>query len=185
MDEVTKYERVWAECKRYGKDWMNQGLGRPYKKPLLATLRKGASVIDFGCGTGSSVKWLRSQGFIASGIEIASNAVQVSNIVIGDLREADHVDHLDEADFGVCTDLMEHIPTADVPAVLANIAGKVREAVFFGIARTEDLDGEALGLTLHLTLADQQWWDEQILTYFAKVEMVRYDDGCYLCWAWK
>lgn len=184
MNEQTKYETVWRDCARYGKNWTDKGLGKPYKKPFLAKVPRGSTVMDFGCGNGSSLTWLRGEGFTPRGIEIAENAITSNRelIEVGDLRkDISGPQNL----YGLCTDLMEHIPTEDVETVLDNIAGNVRVGAFFGIARLPDKDGDALGLQLHLTIQDKEWWDERLLKFFSSVEVVRYDDGCYLVWAIK
>jgi cyclopropane fatty-acyl-phospholipid synthase-like methyltransferase len=139
-------------------------------------------VTDFGCGNGTSLSWLRSEGFTAAGVEIATNAIKqnADRIHVADLRD-EYTGPISE--YGICTDLMEHIPTDDVPRVLANISAATKCGVLFGIARLPDKDGDAMGLTLHLTIKDREWWDEHILKYFAAVREIRYDDGVYLLWA--
>ena len=181
MDEKTKYETVWRDCVGYGKNWTDRGLGKPYKRPILARVPRGSSVTDFGCGNGTSLSWLRSEGFKAAGVEIAANAIKqnADRIHVADLRD-DYTGPVSE--YGICTDLMEHIPTVDVGMVLANISNHVQHAVLFGIARLPDKDGDALGLQLHLTIQDKEWWDERLLLFFSSVEVVRYDDGVYLVW---
>lgn len=187
LDEKTKYETVWRDCARYGKDWTDRGLGRKYKNWFTDRATPAATVIDFGCGNGTSLKWLTSCGYYATGIDIAENSHKGDrkDIHIGDLRNRVDVQQLPIAQFGLCTDLMEHIPTRDVDTVLSNIVSRVHKGVLFGIARLPDKDGEALGLTLHLTLEDKQWWDTAILKHFKKVEELVYNDGAYACWGWK
>lgn len=184
MDEKEKYEKVWRDCARYGKNWSDPGLGRPYKRPFMQKVPRGSTVIDFGCGNGSSLSWLKTEGMLPKGIEIADNAVMENSnlITIGDLRNAETVSTIGNARFGLCTDLMEHIPTNDVPDVLNNISFVVLGSVLFGIARLPDKDGDELGLQLHLTIQGKEWWDEKLLEHFSSVEPVRYDDGVYIVW---
>lgn len=186
-DEKAKYERVWRECKRYGKNWMDRGLGKKYKAWFNEHATPASRVIDFGSGNGTSLRWLNSCGYHATGFDIAANAVtnHRQETHIGDLRIPADVSQLPQADFGLCTDLMEHIPTGDVDAVLFNIASKIKVGVLFGIARLPDKDGEALGLTLHLTIADQQWWDRALMKHFKQIEILVYNDGAYVLWGWK
>jgi 2-polyprenyl-3-methyl-5-hydroxy-6-metoxy-1,4-benzoquinol methylase len=187
MEEKEKYEIVWRDCKRYGKDWTDRGLGRKYKTWFNKSATPAARVTDFGCGNGTSLKWLESCGYKATGFDIARNAIKTNgkSVVFGDLREAVDVEQLPLSEFGLCTDLMEHIPTESVDAVIANIAGKVTRGVLFGIARLPDKDGEALGLVLHLTIADRQWWDTAMRKHFSRIEELVYNDGAYVFWAWK
>ena len=186
MNEKEKYEKVWRECDRYGKNWVDAGLGRPYKTPFLKTAKYGATVIDFGCGNGSSLGWLKQTRFLPKGIDIAGNAItQHHNLItIGDLRHAGDMVTLGQAQYGICTDLMEHIPTDDVDRVLMNIAAHVTDGILFGIARLPDKDGDALGLELHLTIQDQDGWDEKMQQPLRRCAVVHYDYGCYILWAW-
>jgi 2-polyprenyl-3-methyl-5-hydroxy-6-metoxy-1,4-benzoquinol methylase len=184
MDEKTKYETVWAQCERYGKNWADKGLGRPYKRPFQQKVQAPATVIDFGCGNGTSLTWLWHLGHEPYGIEIAENAIKQhrQRIEVADLRF--HID-MPSAEWGLCTDVMEHIPTGEVPLVLSNISQKVTKGCLFGIARLPDKDGDALGLELHLTIRDKGWWDPILLTFFRELEEVRYDDGVYIVWGLK
>jgi 2-polyprenyl-3-methyl-5-hydroxy-6-metoxy-1,4-benzoquinol methylase len=186
LTEKEKYEKVWRECGRYGKDWTDRGLGRRYKEWFNERAFPAARVNDWGCGNGTSIKWLNSCGYFATGIEIAANAIITNrnDIYVGDLRKESHLVGVPMSDFGLCTDLMEHLPTSDVDRALKNISKRTRHGVLFGIARLPDKDGAALGLTLHLTIADKEWWDSMILKHFKEVEELRYNDGAYICWGW-
>jgi hypothetical protein len=187
MQEQEKYQLIWKRCGRYGKDWTDKGLGRPYKRPFLEKVPTGSTVIDFGCGNGTSLSWLRSEGMQPKGVEIAENAVTAKNPPPGinflDLRDSEKMKNVGVCEYGICTDVMEHIPTVDVPKVIRNISNAVSKAVLFGIARLPDKDGEEFGLDLHLTLENAEWWNSKILGSFHKTETVRYDEGVYLFWA--
>jgi SAM-dependent methyltransferase len=182
VNEKEKYELMWAKCGRYGKDWTNNGLARSFKGWFKSEVTSPARVIDFGCGNASSLAWLESLGHDAAGVDIADNAPKHPNVVIADLREDFD---LPAADYGICADVMEHIPTDDVDSVMANIAGHVTKGVLFGIARTPDKDGGEFGLTLHLTLRDRAWWDKAALKYFDRVVPTRYNDKAYCFWGFK
>jgi hypothetical protein len=184
LSEKDKYEKVWEECARYGKDWTDRGLGRPYKRPFEERVPKGSTVIDFGCGNGSSLSWLSSAGYRPHGVEIAANAIKSNHgiITVADLRKPPMWPR--PVQYGICTDVMEHIPTKDVYLTIMNIGDSVEQGALFGIARLPDKDGDELGLELHLTIRDKEWWDEILLKFFERVEVVRYDDGCYIVWGW-
>ena len=57
----------------------------------------------------------------------------------------------------ICTDVMEHIPPADVEAVITNIMAS-GEKVFFQISTLPDSFGELIGMRLHLTVEPHEWW---------------------------
>lgn len=184
LTEREKYELVWSKVGRYGKDWTNPGLGGSIKRWIRSAIPKHAKVMDFGCGNGTSLAWLESEGYKTAGVEIASNATTRPDVVIGDLRDALE---LGAVDYGICTDLMEHIPTADVDKVLALIAKTVNTAVLFVIARDQDKDGAAVGQELHLTRQPKEWWDTRILAQFSRVDVLHYEpeeESAYCFWAW-
>jgi SAM-dependent methyltransferase len=52
----------------YGRAQMNEVL-----EPLLRSLPAGARVLDVGCGTGEQLRWMRSLGLDAIGVEPAAN----------------------------------------------------------------------------------------------------------------
>jgi len=184
LTEQQKYELVWQEVGRYGKDWTNPALASSIKKWIRATIPKKSSVMDFGCGNGTSLEWLKSEKYNPFGVEIAKNATGYPGVIIGDLRN-DLV--LPKCDYGMCVDVMEHIPTEGVEKVLNNISNSIRSGALFIIARDEDKDGAEVGQVLHLTRKPLEWWREKLLQHFSKVELLRYnanDESAICLWAW-
>lgn len=64
------------------------------------------------------------------------------------------------AEYGYCTDVMEHIPPDKVAQVLDNIL-QASQHVFFSISTIADRCGAMIGETLHLTVQPYAWWLEQ------------------------
>jgi hypothetical protein len=85
LSEKDKYEKVWEECARYGKDWTDRGLGRPYKRPFEERVPKGSTVIDFGCGNGSCIgrTELRSQRTLSNQTTVLSPSQIYGNRLCG------------------------------------------------------------------------------------------------------
>jgi hypothetical protein len=63
--------------------------------------------------------------------------------------------------YGFCADMLEHIPTADVPDVLRNIL-KGTYYTFLQISTKPDQFGAVINQDLHLTVQPGDWWKEQI-----------------------
>ncbi len=63
------------------------------------------------------------------------------------------------SDYGMCCDVMEHIPTDQVDAVLENILENSKH-VFFQISTVDDAFGNHPDIDepLHLTVRNYQWW---------------------------
>jgi len=67
------------------------------------------------------------------------------------------------ADYGFCTDVMEHIPSEQVSTVIHNIMAAAPQ-VFFQISTVTDTMGALIGHPLHLTVQDTKWWRELFLS---------------------
>lgn len=149
----------------------------------------GASVIDFGCGTGRGSLVLASRGRLAvTMLDFADNCLDpmvkeiVSNLktdpsnspfIIHDLCNPVPV----TATYGFCTDVMEHIPTCHVERVLGNIL-KAAQHVFFQISTVDDVCGKLIGMPLHLTIKPYKWWLERLQSLGAVVHWSKEEDSC-------
>lgn len=121
---------------------------------------KGATVLDFGCGTGRSSVKMAEYGLDVTLLDIALNCRD---------SEAEHLKFFEvdmvkgfphKARYGVCTDVMEHIAPEDVDSVLSNIKNACKNA-FFMIATVPDVFGGLVGHPLHLTVKPGHWWMER------------------------
>ncbi len=114
------------------------------------------SLIDFGIGSGKAANAFQSLGFGVSGVDIAQNClneginipvVQACLWQLPDLK----------ADYGYCTDVMEHIPPQYIDDVLHGIMRCVPQA-FFNICLVDDQLGSMIGERLHLSIYPMRWW---------------------------
>ncbi|MGH7489413.1 MAG: methyltransferase domain-containing protein, partial [bacterium] len=129
-------------------------------------------VIDFGCGTGRASLRLKEAGYEAILVDFADNCRDEEAMSLPflewDLSQRCPL----KAPYGLCTDVMEHIPLDDVPAVIKSImnsAGKV----LFQISTVPDKFGALVGATLHNTVREHQWWSEMLSCLGFLVEMER------------
>jgi SAM-dependent methyltransferase len=70
------WTRLYAEAPNRKFPWMTQG---PFP-PLVRAVKDGwvgppSSILDVGCGVGTNTFWLTSQGFRATGLDIAPGAI--------------------------------------------------------------------------------------------------------------
>jgi SAM-dependent methyltransferase len=192
MSEREKYEKLWTN-----KDYRAVSPGECLAVTFLEQARpeKDAEVIDFGCGTGRGALALAAFGalrvkmvdFTANCLDEDVAAACVSQPTRISFKQHDLSKPLDDAAaYGYCCDVMEHIPTADVPKVLANILGAAHH-VFFGISTVPDLMGKTIGEDLHLTVKPIAWWLEQITAAGAAVHWSKeLEDSCLIyCSEWK
>lgn len=116
------------------------------------------NAIDLGCGTGRLFAIWNNIGIDAWGFDIAENCLDPEirerwghKAIIGCLWR---MDIGRKFEFGICTDVLEHIPPTKVTATLEHIAGTCTE-VLFKIAHEPNALGNE---KLHLTLQDATWW---------------------------
>ena len=135
-------------------------------------LSQGATILDLGCGTGRLTARL-AERYQATGVDFAPNCRD---------PEAEHVPFIEAnlwdlpadltADYGVCCDVMEHIPPEMVDAVLSNIAKACRKSVFFRIEFTPDSMGALIGTPLHLSVQPEDWWSDALIRHFPSVRVI-------------
>lgn len=172
---VVETQQGNPEALKYGEMWKHDEYrqvapGEQLAGEFLRVVqpKKGASVIDFGCGTGRGAFMLALMGGL--------NVIMVdfvNNCLDDDIREMlttqSHALKFVKADlekslpvvaeYGYCTDVMEHIPTEKVGRVIQNIL-LAAQHVFFSISTVDDSCGKIIGEPLHLTVQPFEWWEE-------------------------
>ncbi len=169
LAEKAKYESVWQHD-----DYrtFSPGLHALEHLNLIGCFRKLGvrSILDAGCGSGKFMRRILEQysaEFTIRGFDIATNCLdpwfagrEAELLTTGCLWDPAALPRPNDA--VVCTDVMEHIPTDKVPAVLTNLRAAATHAVFLGIALFPDYFGpKFLGKPLHLSIKPPEWWREQ------------------------
>jgi hypothetical protein len=170
QDERQKYETVWGHDD-YRK--FSPGLQVISQSNVLGFFRsKGvSSILDAGCGSGQVMEWLvrnHSNEFRVHGFDIAANCLnpfftgrENEFLSLGCLWVPGDMPQGYDAVF--CTDVLEHIPSEHIDAVLGNLCAAAGKAAFLGIALFEDGFGPAIiGSHLHLTVKPIEWWLERV-----------------------
>lgn len=135
-------------------------------------------VTDFGCGSGYAALTLRALGYVVNVVDLVPNCLgKGAKIAFGGrficapLHELPLT--LPRADWGYCTDVMEHVPEDLVRRSLAAISLKA-EHVCFSICGRPDGDGGMIGEKLHVTIKPMEWWVDEIRQFWEKVSFIRY-----------
>lgn len=170
LSEQEKYEAMWG-FDQYRTVAPGELVADVFVE--LAGIEKSDVVIDFGCGTGrgaARVHELTGCEFIL--IDFAANSLD-SDVLSQNWYTPYRHDLTQplqlKSKHGFCTDVMEHIPSDQVDAVISNIMGS-SENVFFQISLIEDNCGALIGHALHLSVHPCEWWEYKFksLGYFVK-----------------
>ena len=159
--EREKYTKAWNL-----NDYRNYAPGEQFTMPFLLSVKpkKDHTIIDFGTGTGRSALFFHQAGFKVKMVDIAENCLdkEVAEELSDNLTVACLWDeNIPFGDVGYCTDVMEHIPTEKVDAVIQNIMAHCHKC-FFNICVTEDHFGKVIEEHLHLTVRPFEWWRDKL-----------------------
>jgi len=190
--EAVKYGKMWAHP-----EYRAVSPGEQLAQTFLAQARpkRGASVIDFGCGTGRGALMLAVLGqmnvtmvdFVGNCLDpevrdMLTTQAHTLRFVKADLEKPLPV----AAEYGFCTDVMEHIPTDKINDVLNNVLLSAQH-VFFSISTVDDSCGVLIGETLHLSVFPYAWWLDQFQQRACLVHWSQEVDGAALFYvsAWQ
>ena len=150
----------------------------------LAKPHQGATVADFGAGTGRGAARiaLLSQTSVCA-VDFAANCLDDG--VLGErvrFLQHDLTKPLeDKFDFGFCTDVLEHIAPQDVDRVLTNIGSSARR-IYLAISTVDDVMGALVGEPLHLTVESPFWWHDKLQTLGFRIDWSHYQEGVACFW---
>lgn len=172
--ERIKYEKIFKH-KNYGA----HSQGRKVISHLIAKVKKKEAeptiVGDFGCARGPTFPALVEAGFVVypiDHIDVLDSRWRTHPLVcklrIANLWE----DDLPRVDYGVCTDVMEHIPEEVVLATIKNIRAAVRHGVIWTVAHGPDAWGRVISDTLHMTQKLEPWWTARFKQVWDTVEVI-------------
>jgi len=155
LTEEEKYTLMWDRG-----DYGDGSPGERVAKRFIEIVKPedGSSIADFGCGSGKGAKAINALGnFKLTLIDFVPNSRDADaehfDFVLSDLYSLPEM----HVDYGFCTDVMEHLPTERVDTALQAIRRSCNEC-FFQISTVPDDFSGAIGLPLHLTVQDHEWW---------------------------
>lgn len=174
--EEQKYRLMWE--KPSYRVWSP---GETFHDAIIETLapEEGDSIIDFGCGPGRLTQKL-SERFAVLAVDFAENCLDSGVTVPFVKANLWALPETVKGKFGVCCDVMEHIPPDRVDDVLINISRAVTAGCFFRIEYEPDVMGALIGAPLHLSVHDETYWTNKLRQYFRLVRV--YGDGVFTTW---
>lgn len=154
LPEREKYVRMWAIP-----EYRRVAPGEDAAHTFIDVVCPNGLVIDFGSGTGRGALALANAGLDVWMVDFASNCRDNETLHLPflehDLSEPIPL----RADYGYCTDVLEHIPPSQVETVIRNVMSSAG-TVFFQIATVPDKFGAVINQHLHLTVEPHDWWAE-------------------------
>lgn len=165
--EARKYCNMWAFD-----EYRQNAPGERHVLQAVAgmEMKQGSSLIDFGCGTGRGAQMFKDAGYKVLGVDFAANCLDENidiDFTVSCLWDLPDV----SADYGYCTDVMEHIPPEKIDDVLSSISGCVRKC-FFNIHTAEDSMGQLIEDELHLSVHPPEWWIDKLGEHFSVVRQL-------------
>jgi SAM-dependent methyltransferase len=176
--ERAKYEAMWQRP-----EYRAVAPGADAAMTFLrqASLKPGAQVIDFGAGTGRGAAMIAAlAGAKVHMLDFAANCLdpEVALSVDGDALQFTVHDLTRpapvQAEYGYCTDVMEHLPTDQVDTVLINIL-RAAQHVFLQISCVDDSLGALIGQPLHMTVRPYEWWHTKLQSLDCVIHWSRND----------
>lgn len=167
ISEQQKYQKMWEHEEYRG---VAPGEGTAPIFLSHARPKQGSEIIDFGTGTGRGALMLALMGGMkVHMLDFADNCLDqdVKDALITQPQSLSFTQHdltkpVDiRAEYGYCTDMLEHIPPEDVDKVLTNIL-HASQHVFFQISCEDDKLGALIGAPLHLSVHPYAWWLEKL-----------------------
>jgi hypothetical protein len=152
LSEREKYVRMWSVG-----GYRQFSPGEEAAQTFLDVVKPDGLVIDFGAGTGRGALAISKAGVDVFMLDFASNCRDNETLHLPFLEHDLTEPCALRAPYGYCTDVMEHIPPAQVELVIRNIMGSA-ETVFFQIATVPDNFGAVINQSLHLTVEPHAWW---------------------------
>lgn len=155
LTEREKYRTLWQFD-----GYRQTSPGEATVPTFLEVAKPDGTIIDFGCGTGRAALAMKAAGHDVVLLDFADNCRDEEAMGLPFLEWDLTQPCVLRAPFGFCSDVMEHIPPADVDTVIRNIMGAA-DAVFFQISTTDDIFGIIVHATLHNTIRPHDWWVER------------------------
>lgn len=181
--EIIKYQHVWENCSTYNEKhhdrdlWERRKGDYDFDDPdidIPSDFAKAIqpSIIVLGCGDGTLVRSLITQGYYAKGVDLYAHPLWGSMFNGKVVYSRKFVEqglwsrlplprHGQRWDLAVSADVLEHVPYELLPIVLRNISQSCKQALF----QIANMNSSFGGYDLHPIKQDAAWWCDEIHKY--------------------
>jgi uncharacterized Rossmann fold enzyme len=171
MTEKDKYRLMWSV-----EEYRNVSPGEACVHQIIERLKPDSLVIDYGCGTGRASMELSKRGVPVLLVDFADNCRDEEAINLPFLEWDLSKPMPCSSEYGICCDVMEHMPEDQVDAVLRNILA-ASSKVYFQISTVADQFGAMIGGHLHLSVNPAVWWHTKFYDLGFGVEWMEFDEN--------
>ncbi|MEZ7956910.1 MAG: class I SAM-dependent methyltransferase [Rubritalea sp.] len=154
-NKIKQYQQLHKDDPSYG----STSLKFIDEVSLMINALKPKSILDYGCGKGTLIAEIERRYPEINCYRYDPSIQEYSALPVKD------------ADLVINTDVLEHIPVADIDSVLREISSISKNAYFnlhHGKAATTLPSGE----NAHCTVKSPSWYSKKIATYFDPVELL-------------
>lgn len=160
MSQDTRYLYNYYYFRKAGRRHQNKGRRLDALMGIIKSYSP-KSVLDVGCGIGNLVLRMRDEGMVAYGTDFAPDLRtywgDTPYMQVADAKSQPFPDKF--FDLVISTDVMEHIPEEDIPAVAEEMK-RVGNKVVALVAVEKKLN--ARQLLFHVTNKPLEWWVEHL-----------------------
>ncbi len=149
---IDQYKELHKSNKNYG----NSSLKYLEQISLMIDFLNPKTILDFGCGKGSLVEAISRK---YPEIEVFGY-----DPAIPERTELPNK----KIDFIINTDVLEHIPEAELPEIVDSIS-KISQNVFFGLHHAEAKNFLPNGENAHCTIKPPEWYHHFFKSYFSVI----------------
>lgn len=174
MDLKATYNRIARDwVKDHSVDaWWIEGVDN-----FLSFLPSGATILDVGCGAGIKARYLMENGFDVTGVDFSESQIEVARerqpsgkFFVADIKQSLNLSQPFDALFAQA--VLLHIPKQEIPGVLANILGWLKNGGYFYLAVKEIRPGQPEEQIV--TENDYGYDYERFFSYFTSEELRGY-----------
>jgi methionine biosynthesis protein MetW len=133
---TADYDYYWSQ-KRQGEESVLSSWQKQRADKVLEMIESGSTVIDFGCGDGAVLKYMKDKKDINGiGVDVSTEALKKAKnlgleVIKANISNLDSLSDLPEVDYIFGFEIIEHMPSPE--EFIAKIKNKAKRALIFSV----------------------------------------------------